>query len=179
LCLVGAKVKEEAYAPIAKALAERGVAVAIVRSPFELPFLVSLPGQRIEGAVRALRRDAPELPVALGGHSAGGFVATSIRRDDVDGLVLLNSRTQGKSPRPDVTGVAVYGAQDGLISPQERSQTANELPGVQSVLLDELDHDFAQGLYGAQDGDPVTTASTAELVDRVATSIADALRNRT
>jgi pimeloyl-ACP methyl ester carboxylesterase len=119
---------------------------------------VSLPGQRIEAAVRALRRDDPTLAVAVGGHSLGGFVASSQRRDDIDSLVLLNSRTRGRATRPEVSGVAVYGARDGLISAQERAQTAAELPGVNSVVFDDLDHDFAQGLYGIQAGTQSHTA---------------------
>ena len=171
----GAKVKEEAYAPIAKALAERGVSVAIVRSPLDLPFLLNLTGDRIDAAVRALRRDAPQLPLAIGGHSAGGFVASSLRRREFDDLVLVNARTQGRT-RAEVTGVAVNGALDGLISEQERAATAKARPGVQPILFTDLDHDFAQGLYGAQDGDPITDGSPEALVARVAAAIADGLR---
>jgi pimeloyl-ACP methyl ester carboxylesterase len=171
--LGGAKVQEEAYAPIAKALAERGVAVAIARSPGDLPFLQALPFVgRIDAAVKALRSQVPDLPVALGGHSAGGFVASSLKRKDVDALVLLNSRTQGRAPRPDVDGVAVFGGQDGLISAEERTKTAQELPDVFSVLLNDLDHDYSQGLYGAQDGDPITNRSPQDLIDRAASAIA-------
>ena len=175
----GAKVREEAYAPIARALAERGIAVAIVRSPFDLPFLLALPGQRIDAAVRALRQDAPELPLAVGGHSAGGLVATGLlSRGDFANVVLLNARTQSGTPRPEVTGVAVYGEKDGLISAQEREQTALALPSLLTIRIGELDHDFSQGLYGTQQGDPVTNSSPQELVDRVASGIADALRGQ-
>ena len=169
--LGGAKVEEEAYAPIAKALAERGVAVALVRSPLDLPFLVPLFGQRVDAAISKLREGNSALPLVIGGHSAGGFVASNLKKKGVDELLLLNARTESRQPRPDVRGVGVFGGQDGLISAQERDATATALPNLSTVVIPKLDHDFAQGLYGAQAGDPTTSSSPQALVDMVADNI--------
>ena len=169
--LGGAKVKEEAYAPIAKALAERGVAVALVRSPLELPFLVPLFGQRVDAAIAKLRESNSALPLVIGGHSAGGFVASNLKKKGVDELLLLNARTESRLPRPDVRGVGVFGGQDGLISAKERDETTTALPNLSTVVIPELDHDFAQGLYGAQAGDPTTSSSPQALVNTVADNI--------
>lgn len=173
--LSGAKVQEESYAPLAQALAERGIAVALVRSPLDLPFLLPLRSRRIDAAVQALRQLDAELPLMVGGHSAGGFVATTLRSPAFDDVLLVNARAQGRAPRPAVTGLAVFGAQDGLISPEERVETRRALPSVDTVVIDTLDHDFAQGLYGAQSEDPVTDASTQALVDRVADLVVERL----
>lgn len=169
--LGGAKVKAEAYAPIAKALAERGVAVALVQSPLELPFLVPLFGQRVDAALSKLREGDPNLPLVIGGHSAGGFVASNLKKQGVGELLLVNARAESRQPRPEVRGVGVFGAQDGLISPQEREVTAAALPNLKTVIVPGLDHDFAQGLYGAQAGDPTTSGSPQALVDTVADDI--------
>jgi pimeloyl-ACP methyl ester carboxylesterase len=172
--LGGAKVQEEAYAPLAKALAERGIATAIVRSPFDLPFLISLRGRRIDEATKALRELDPSLSLMVGGHSAGGFVATRLRNVDADDVLLLNARTTG-APRADTEGLAIFGGQDGLIDAGEREETQQVLPSVATVVIDDLDHDFAQGLFGAQGGDPVTDASPQALVDQVADIVAERL----
>lgn len=165
--LGGAKVQEESYAPLAKALAERGIAVSIVRSPFDLPFLVPLFGQRLDAAMGALRESDANLPLTVGGHSAGGFVATLLGGRGADDLLLMNARATGRS-RPVVRGLAVFGAQDGLISPAEREETGRALPSVEQVVIEGLDHDFRQGLYGAQQGDPVEGGDPQALVNQVA-----------
>jgi predicted alpha/beta-hydrolase family hydrolase len=173
--LGGAKVQEEAYAPLAKALAERGIATAIVRSPLDLPFIAPLNGRRLKNAAEALRALQPDLSLIVGGHSAGGFVASGLDNLGADDTLLLNSRASGSlgaSPRAEVQGLAIFGGRDGLIDAAERAETQRLLPSIQSVTLEALDHDFARGLYGSQDGDLVTSASTQALIDQVADLIA-------
>ncbi|MFZ9886505.1 MAG: hypothetical protein ACO3JL_03290 [Myxococcota bacterium] len=67
---------------------------------------------------------------------------------------------------------ALFGAQDGLSSPEERQQTGRLLPWVGQVVVEGLDHNSAQRHYGRRDRDPVTEASTVDLVTQVAEVVA-------
>jgi hypothetical protein len=163
----GAKVQEEAYAPLAEELAQIGVAVALVRAPLDLPFLLALRPQRVEGAIRAVQADNEDLPLIFGGHSAGGFVASRWKDDRMDELLLVCSRSQGK-PRPEVSGLAIFGDQDGFVDAQERLTTQQTLPGLVQKVVRDLDHDFAQGLYGPQPGDPEISGDASGLAKTVA-----------
>src|SRR4029453_11253251 len=84
----GGKVPPAAYAPAARAIAERGFLVAIVPAPFNFAILATnAPGAGLD--------DRPEIAAwAVGGHSLGGASAALFadgHQGAIDGLALWAS----------------------------------------------------------------------------------------
>ena len=129
----GAMVEPDAYAPMARRLAEAGHRVAIVKLPFR-----TAPTPRYEEMVFGSARDTmAAVPGrwAVGGHSRGGMLATRFAArfgDAIAGLALVAT----SHPReldlsalpPSVPVLKVYGSEDGLASPDEVRQYAPLLP---------------------------------------------------
>jgi len=154
----GGRVQAEAYAPLARAIAERGYLVAIVYAPLNLAFFNT-------GAAQAVIDDHPQIAVwAVGGHSLGG-VASSLfaagRPDKVRGLVIMASfpANDALAGRDDLRVVSIYGTEDGLASADNILASAKDLPqGTQFVALQGGNHGQF-GWYGDQPGDRPATLS--------------------
>jgi uncharacterized protein len=158
-----------------------GYAEAGRRSPDPMPRLQ----QAYRDVVEWVREQHPGRPVAVGGRSMGGRVASLLMAQDLaaDGLVLLNypllpiSRRADSAPRtdhwPDLTGpvLFVHGTRDRLFDPDvfERSRHLLADADVRVHVVDDADHGFAVPKRAGRTADEVA----AEVGGAVASWIRD------
>lgn len=129
----GALVDPEAYAPLARRIAEAGHRAVIVRLPFRM---APTPGYE-QMAFQTVRETMAASPRAwaVGGHSRGGMLAAKFAAAHPDlpsGLVLLGTT----HPRelnlsgipPTVPVVKVFGSHDGVATPEDVRRYASNLP---------------------------------------------------
>jgi len=165
----GALVDPVAYAPLLKALADRGVMVVIVPMPLDLAVF----GIKKADAVIAA---FPEVKAwVIGGHSLGGAMAAQYVADHPDamrGVVFLASYPAGNL---DLSGsplrfTSIYGTRDGLASDEFEASRAR-MP-VQATMLALEGGNHAQfGNYGPQSGDGTATMSRQEQQERTVDAI--------
>lgn len=178
----GGLVDPVAYAPAARALAERGIRTIIVPMPLDLAILNP---NRADEVIAAY----PDIQTwAIGGHSLGGAMAALYlasrpdMTDRVRGLVLWGSRAPdgvNLSGLP-IEAVAIYGTRDGIAPPNlSDADRLKGLPaGAQLVAIEGGNHS-GFGAYGFQNGDlpagisaeaqrEATVEATAALILRLA-----------
>lgn len=148
----GGKVAPEAYAPIAKAIAEKGIKTIIVKMPFNLALF------GINKADKVIEQNADIDKWYISGHSLGGVMAARYannHQDSVDGLILWASYPEESIDLSDAAMpvMSIYGTNDGLTLPGKISDTSNLLPeSVQWVSIQGANHSQF-GWYGSQKGD--------------------------
>ena len=163
----GAKVQAEAYLPLLRRLAERGIDGYLVRMPFNLAIF----GQNRATSVMAAHPHARWL---LAGHSLGGVMAANWAARHpgaLEGLILLAAYPS--EPLPEGLKVlTLYGSEDGVLNRERLDKAAGFLPAnaVTEVLPGGNHAGF--GDYGPQRGDGVATVSPRAqwdwTVDRIA-----------
>lgn len=155
----GALVDPEAYAPMARRIAEAGHRAVIVRLPFRM---APTPGYE-EMAFQTVRQTmaASPRPWVVGGHSRGGMLATKFAAA-FPGLAAGYLLVATTHPRElDLSGIPVpvmkiYGTRDGLATPDEVRQYAGNLPsGTIYVEIAGGNHrQFGHYRYQLMDGRP-------------------------
>lgn len=127
----GALVDPEAYAPMARRVAEAGHRAVIVRLPFRMAPTLSYQQMAFQ-TVRETMAASPRMWV-VGGHSRGGMLAARFAASfpgAAAGLVLVATT----HPREmDLSGLRlpvlkIYGSADGLATPDEIRRYASNLP---------------------------------------------------
>lgn len=171
----GARVDPEAYAPLARRMAQGGVLVVVVKHPLNFAFL----GMSEAGDVLL---EHPEVTNwVMAGHSLGGAMAAEFaeRNQRISGLVLL-AAYPGESSNlafRNLPTLVVYGSEDGLATPTEVEEKASKLlpSSTELELIDGGNH--AQfGSYGPQVGDGAASITRQEQQDRTAAAILKFLR---
>lgn len=170
----GAKVQPEAYAPLLRACAERGVLCVLVRPPLNFSLLDI---SAAEGAVAAF----PEVHTwLLAGHSLGGVAAAEYLGDNpetVDGVVFLASY-----PSSDLTSfgglaLSVAGSEDEVLNRAANDEARAKLPEEAQKLVIEGGNHAQFGNYGEQRGDGVATISwenqQAQTVDAIVSLVSE------
>lgn len=154
----GGFVQPEAYAPVARLIAEAGHPVVIIRVPLRLAFL------QVEGA-----RDVPSAYPdvqrwAVGGHSLGGVAASWYARshpDLVAGLVLWAAYTDDEHTLAgsDLPVLSVSGTRDGNVTPSRISTSRLTLPPTtRFVTIDGGNHaQFGAYQFQLNDSSPEIT----------------------
>jgi pimeloyl-ACP methyl ester carboxylesterase len=163
----GGLVEPTAYAPMARAVAEEGYPVHLVKLPFRAAPLEAHQ-KAVFARIRSLIAGSPAINRwIVGGHSRGGALAARFARDNadrIDGLLLVGTshprRFDLSHLKLDVT--KVYATNDGLASEAEVKEYARNLPeGTHWVRIEGGNH--AQfGWYGFQLGDQKATISRSE-----------------
>lgn len=163
----GARVRAEAYAPVARILAEADYLVVIPDMPMHLALLA--PGRADD--VIADRPDVERWVV--GGHSLGGTAAADWARlsNDVSGVVFWASYPgpgSDLSGRSDLRTLTVAGGSDGLVTAADLADTRHRLgPDHDEIVIEGGNH--AQfGDYGPQSGDGEASISPAVQWSQVA-----------
>jgi dienelactone hydrolase len=157
----GARVAPEAYAPLARAIAEAGHLAVITPMPFGLAVLSP-------DAAAGVIADHPEIERwVVGGHSLGGAMAAQYaagHEDLVDGLVLWAAYpAEGTDlSATDLAVASISASEDGLASPEEIAASAARLPADTSFVEIEGGNHAGFGSYGAQSGDGEATISAAD-----------------
>ena len=158
----GGLVDPRAYAPQARAIAEKGYPVVIVPMPLNLA---------VFGANRAseVMAEFPDIAQwVIGGHSLGGAMSANFVANHagaVEGLVFWGAFPASGDSLADQSELivySIYGTLDGLATPEEVLGAAPLLPpGTRFIPIEGGNH--AQfGWYGDQNGDNPATISRAE-----------------
>jgi hypothetical protein len=175
----GGRVDYRAYAPVARAIAEKGFLVVV--PPMPLNLAVFSPAKASE-----VIASYPEIQHwAVGGHSLGGAMAANFAKNNpakVEGLVLSASYPSASDDlsKSALRVASIYGSQDGLATGPKIDASRPLLPASTTwVKIDGGDH--AQfGWYGPQAGDnPATISREAqqEAAVRATTDLLSSLGN--
>jgi pimeloyl-ACP methyl ester carboxylesterase len=164
--LPGGLVQPEAYAPMVRAIADRGYTVFIVKLPFGSAPFDSQEASVMEQTLAIMDTNDSIQYWAVGGHSRGAAIAARFAYsygDQFDGLVLIGT-SHPKEEAFDLSHTTlavtkIHASNDGLASVEEVQANAMYLPADTNwVLIDGGNH--AQfGYYGAQLGDNAATIS--------------------
>jgi dienelactone hydrolase len=156
----GGRVSAEAYAPVARQIAEAGYLTVITPMPFGLAVLSP-------DAASGVIADHPEIERwVIGGHSLGGAMAAQYadgHPDVIDGLVLWAAYPAGGTDLSDsdLLVTSISASEDGLASAEEIAASAAQLPPDTTFVEIEGGNHAGFGSYGAQGGDGVATISPA------------------
>lgn len=170
----GAKVQPEAYAPLLRACAQRGMLCVLVRPPLNFSLLdVSA----AEDAIQAF----PEMQTwILAGHSLGGVAAAAYAADnlqDIDAMVFLASYPAADLSALDGPTLSVVGSEDQVLNRDAYSEAWTRLPVEARELVIEGGNHAQFGNYGKQRGDGVATIARedqqAQTVDAIASLVSE------
>ena len=155
----GGKVPSAAYAPQARAIAERGYLVVVVSVPFNLAVF------GIDAAAPVIA-DHPEVDHwAVGGHSLGGSMAAQFidsHPDAAEGLVLWASYSAADLSSDGLAVLSAYGTLDaGVPSYTSPANLAKLGSNVTFEVIDGGNHE-QMGWYTGQPNDPPATIPRAE-----------------
>ena len=162
----GAFVDPRAYAPQARALAERGYLVALLAAPFGFAIANS------DAALEVLARPPAITRRAVAGHSLGGVAASDFaarHSDRVQGLVLwaaYPADSTDLSVLP-LKVTSLYGTLDGRSRPETVLKAASRLPKDATFVAIEGGNHAQFGSYGPQAGDLEPTISRTEQLQKV------------
>ena len=173
----GGRVPPEAYAPLARGLAQAGSLAVIVPMPLDLAILNS-------EAATAVIDAFPRISTwTIAGHSLGGSMAARYAHqnpDKVDGLAMLAAYPEAHLDFSalDLSVAAVYGDRDGLATVEEVEGSFPQLPaGALKVLIKGGNH-VQFGWYGEQEGDLAAQISRGEQQDLVIDALLSLMRTR-
>lgn len=171
----GGRVLPEAYAPLARALADEGHLSVIFGMPLNLAVLKPNAASDVIAAYPSIQT------WVIGGHSLGGVMAARYayhHQDQVDGLALLAAYPEEHIDlsESELTVATIYGDRDGLLTVNEVERSLDQLPpDSQVVLIDGANH--AQfGWYGEQAGDLPARISRSEQQAQVVAAILKVMR---
>jgi hypothetical protein len=162
----GGMVDPTAYAPMARALAESGHVVVIVKLPFRTAPLAALEEKVFEQTQKIITDTNEVEKWVLSGHSRGAAIATRFAHqfpDGLDGLVLIGT-SHPKEAKSDLSMLTfpvmkIYATNDGLASVEEVKANAIYLPE-DTIWVEIEGGNHAQfGYYGTQLGDGQATIS--------------------
>ncbi|OGO78074.1 MAG: hypothetical protein A2Y23_15435 [Clostridiales bacterium GWB2_37_7] len=171
----GARVDPRAYAPIARAFAEKGVRTILTKMPLNLAILDYNKADKI-----IARYDIKNWYIA--GHSLGGVMAARYAKknqDVIDGLILWASYPEKSSDLSDSTMpvMSIYGTNDGLTQPGDISDNRHLLPEtVQWISIKGANHSQF-GWYGFQKGDEPADISREEQQKEIVESTMELIKS--
>ncbi|MBQ7785763.1 MAG: alpha/beta fold hydrolase [Clostridia bacterium] len=165
----GALVEHEAYAPLMKMLADRGITCLLVQMPFDLAVLDVNAAQGIAQQVQGIDF------WMIGGHSLGGAMAAAYAAEhpqDFDALVLLGAYSQADLSDTAINVLSVLGSNDGVLSREKYEQCLAQYPdSFQEFVIEGGCHAFF-GDYGMQKGDGKPSISRDMQMGMTASAIA-------
>lgn len=169
----GGRVPAEAYAPIARQIAEEGYLAVIVYSPLNLAIF------NTNSATPVMENFSAVENWVVGGHSLGGSAASIYAEnnmDTVDGIVFVASYPVGDAlVDSGLTVASIYGTNDGLATAENIDESRQNLPA--DTIFVEIDGgNHAQfGYYGEQGGDNPATIGHEEQIRQTVNAILDVL----
>jgi len=164
----GAKVEEEAYAPLMIKLAENGIDCFLADLPLRFAIFG---GDMADSFISAYSYDT----WLMAGHSMGGLMAASYackHTDTIDGVVLLASYSTQKLDNS-IKLISIYGSNDGCLNREEYAKGISFWPeNAQECVIEGGNHALF-GYYGVQKGDGTALISADEQQQRTALAIAE------
>jgi len=162
----GGMVAPEAYAPMSRAISEKGYNVFIVKLPFGSAPLDSQETSVMEQALNIMDANESIQYWVVGGHSRGAAIASrfaSLHGESFDGLILIGT----SHPKEDAFNLSnttlavtkINATNDGLASTEEVEATAQYLPDDATLVKIDGGNHSQFGYYGSQIGDNVATIS--------------------
>ena len=146
----GAKVEPEAYAPLMRACAERGLACVLIKPPFNLSIFDV-------GAARHAMDQLPNIDTwIVAGHSMGGVAAGSFAASnpsDADAVVLLGAYLNDDLTAYDGVVLLVSGRNDEVLNRDKYENAKSMLPSRTTEITIEGGNHAGFGNYGEQAGD--------------------------
>lgn len=171
----GARIQPEAYAPLARQIAEAGYLAVIVYVPLNLATL----NPSVASAV--IENFSAIDTWVVGGHSRGGVAAAMFAADNpqsVDGLVLLASFPANDTLADTAMGtVSIYGTNDGLLNMSDVLAAESSLPPQTHFVAIAGGNHSQFGYYGLQSGDGEATISREEQIGQTVAEILDLLHS--
>ncbi|MGJ3240627.1 MAG: alpha/beta fold hydrolase [Anaerolineae bacterium] len=151
----GGRVPAEAFAPLARSLAESGYLTVIVYPPLNLAILNRDLATPVMAHFSAIDH------WVVGGHSLGGTVASwyaAAHPERVSGLFMLGTYVTGDHlAESDLPITLVYGTRDGLATVEEIESARSNLPPQTTYVAIEGGNHAQFGYYGEQAGDQSAT----------------------
>jgi pimeloyl-ACP methyl ester carboxylesterase len=180
----GALVDPVAYAPLARAMADRGYRTTILELPRRGAFGDADDPGMLERVRAIMNRDGGSTPWIIAGHSKGAVVASYIASQNVGnlaGLVLIGSThprdVSLASLSIPVTKIAA--TRDGLASPEKVRANAAKLPASTRWVWIEGGNHSQFGWYGFQPGDRFARIPAREQRALMIQAVLDALQGKT
>jgi len=162
----GGMVAPEAYAPMSRAISEKGYNVFIVKLPFGSAPLDSQETSVMEQALNIMDANESIQYWVVGGHSRGAAIAARfafLHGNAFDGLILIGTSHPKEKAFDLSTSILavtkIYATSDGLASTEEVEANAGYLPDDTNWVLIEGGNHAQFGYYGSQLGDNVATIS--------------------
>lgn len=162
----GTKVEAEAYLPLMKRTAEKGVDCFLLKMPMNMPFFGKNAADRVTAAY-----DYETL--LIGGHSLGGYVAAGYaaeHEDRIDGVVLLAAYPPaqlGDSLRL----LSVYGSEDGELGMESYESAKRYYPKDSTEVIIQGGNHAQFGNYGSMKNDGEATITAREQQEQTADAI--------
>ncbi len=170
----GAKVEPGAYAPLSRAIAEKGYEVIIL----DMPFNIALLGQN--KAEKAMKDYSDITHWVVGGHSLGGVVASKFATENnmVDGVVLLASYPNNDNLKNMVKNVlSIWGSKDGVVNFKQLIESREKLPKDTTYVEIEGANHSQFGDYGLQQGDNEALITSEKQMEITYKNIVEFLEN--
>lgn len=165
----GGKVAVEAYAPLMKSLAEKGIICVLLEMPLNLAVLDSDAAEGIDEILPDVER------WYVGGHSLGGAMAASYAADHVEsleGLVLLASYSTKDLTNSGLDVISIFGSEDQVLNCQSYEENRTNLPDDAVEVIIEGGNHAQFGDYGVQEGDGTATIGGEEQLNQTTEKIA-------
>ena len=166
----GGMVQPEAYAPLARTIAEQGYVVFLVKLPFGSAPLESQQTRVMDQAHQIMDSNDSLQHWLVGGHSRGAAIASRFalsHGDAFDGLILIGT-SHPKEAAFDLSDstlkvTKIYASNDGLASPEEEVEAnAIYLPDNTTWVFIEGGNHSQFGYMGNLLGDSAATISREE-----------------
>ena len=164
----GGKVEYNAYTPLMKSLADKGVFCALVEMPFNLAvFKIN--------AADGIQKQYPQIKNwYIGGHSLGGSMAAAYLSEhtaEYDGLILLGSYSTADLSDSQLDVLSIYGSEDKILNQESYSENKANLPSdFSEIIIDGGCHSYF-GMYGAQNGDGTPSITNEEQIEKTVDEI--------
>ncbi|MEQ8578451.1 MAG: alpha/beta fold hydrolase [Balneola sp.] len=177
----GALVQPEAYAPLAKKLAQKGYSFYIQKIPFRIAVTDNMEQNALINTSKFISTSNEEKWV-VAGHSRGGRMAVnyaSLYPESISGLVLMGT-THPKDKdlsRLEFPVLKISASEDGLASPPEIDQFAHNLPDSTDFFMIQGGNHSQFGYYGFQLGAGSPTITREEQQKIIFNVVEKFLRN--
>ena len=169
----GAKVEYSSYAPLMLELARRDILCIITQMPVDLPLFDV-------NAADSVKEEFPHVRHwYIGGHSLGGYVASSYadkHREELDGLILLAAYPTADISNSSLNVISIYGSNDKILNMEQYRNNYSFLPAATKELVIKGGCHSGFGSYGQQKGDGTPEISAGEQTKQTADFIAENIK---
>lgn len=165
----GAFADPRAYVDRYADLAQQGVAVFVVRSPFNFALLDTARADRI------MRENKPIDKWYVAGHSLGGVAACEFAKSNeekLSGLILLGSFCNGNAADLTIPVLSISASRDGLSTPAKITASKQQLPVDTKYIVIEGGNHTQFGMFTrTQGGDNSPNISDQQAQQQIITAI--------